>query len=136
MKQSSIFYAKSKDTRDKITEFKGIFTADGDGRYVVIGNRPAPAQGLHPSMVIFDELHVSNKDLWTALSLGSATRKDGIVTGITTAGDDGSELLLNLYRNGEYTIDSPAEMERFGFHLAYGNPCLKALLTNPSLSSN
>ncbi len=65
----------------KMTEFKGIFTADGDGRYVVIGNRPASAQGLHPSMVIFDELHVSNKDLWTALSLGSATRKDGIVIG-------------------------------------------------------
>jgi phage terminase large subunit-like protein len=101
----------------KMTEFKGIFTADGDGRYVVIGNRPASAQGLHPSMVIFDELHVSNKDLWTALSLGSATRKDGIVIGITTAGDDGSELLLNLYRNGEYAIDSPEEMERFGFFL-------------------
>ena len=99
----------------KMTEFKGIFTADGDGRYVVIGNRPASAQGLHPSLVIFDELHVSNKDLWTAMALGSATRKDGLVVGITTAGDDSSDLLLSLYDTGEVAIENPKEMERFGF---------------------
>jgi phage terminase large subunit-like protein len=99
----------------KTTEFKGIFTASGDGRYIVLGNRATSAQGMHPSMVIFDELHVSNKDLWTAMALGSATRSDGIVIGITTAGDDNSELLLNLYTKGEFAIDDPKEMERFGF---------------------
>jgi len=99
----------------KTTEFKGIFTSDGDGRYIVLGNRATSAQGMHPSMVIFDELHVSNKDLWTAMCLGSATRADGIVIGITTAGDDNSELLLNLYAKGEFALDTPEEMERFGF---------------------
>ena len=99
----------------KMTEFKGIFTANGDGRYVVMPNRPNSAQGLHPSLVIFDELHVSNKDLWTAMALGSATRKDGLLIGITTAGDDSSDLLLNLYDTGEVAIESPKEMERFGF---------------------
>ena len=99
----------------KVTEYKGIFTNDGNGRYIVLGNRATSAQGMHPSMVIFDELHVSNKDLWTAMCLGSATRSDGIVIGITTAGDDNSELLLNLYAKGELALETPQEMERYGF---------------------
>jgi len=104
-----------KNRFKKTTEFRGIYTANGDGRYVVVGNRPASAQGLHPSLVLFDEVHVANPDLWTALSLGSSTRADGLVIGITTAGDDSSRLLLNLYDKGNLAIDNPSEMERFGF---------------------
>ena len=59
-----------KNRFKKTTEFRGIYTANGDGRYVVVGNRPASAQGLHPSLVLFDEVHVANADLWTALALG------------------------------------------------------------------
>ena len=99
----------------KTTEFRGIYTSDMTGRYIVMGNRASSAQGSHPSMVIFDELHVGNPDLWTAMNLGSATRKDGIVIGITTAGDDSSLLLNSLYGKGELAIAGNAELERFGF---------------------
>jgi phage terminase large subunit-like protein len=97
------------------TEHRGLWTADGTGVYKVIAAKSATAQGLHPSMVIFDELHVANEDVWTAMSLGSATRPDGIIIGITTAGDDTSNLLKNLYERGSKAMDGDEEFERFGF---------------------
>ena len=99
----------------KTTEGRGIYTADGSGRYIVLGNRATTAQGMHPSMVIFDELHVGSSDLWVAMALGSATRLDGIVIGITTAGDDDSALLNGLYAKGQLAIEGNEDLERFGF---------------------
>lgn len=97
------------------TEHRGLYTKDEQGIYKVIGANVATAQGLHPSMVVFDELHVAKEDVWTAMSLGSATRPDGIVIGITTAGDDTSELLKNLYTRGHGAIEGQEDLERFGF---------------------
>jgi phage terminase large subunit-like protein len=97
------------------TEHRGLWTADGTGVYKVIASQAATAQGLHPSLVIFDELHMSKEDLWTAMSLCSGTRPDGIIIGITTAGDDNSTLLKNLYERGAQAIEGKEELERFGF---------------------
>lgn len=97
------------------TEHRGLWTKDGSGVYKVIAAKSATAQGLHPSMVIFDELHVANEDVWTAMALGSATRDDGLILGITTAGDDTSSLLKNLYDRGAKAIDGQEDLERFGF---------------------
>lgn len=97
------------------TEHRGLWTADGTGVYKVIAAKAATAQGLHPSLVVFDELHVANEDVWAAMALGSATRDDGIVIGITTAGDDTSNLLKNLYERGAKAIDGQEDLERFGF---------------------
>jgi phage terminase large subunit-like protein len=102
------FFARS-------TEHRGLWTKDEQGIYKVIAAQAATAQGLHPSLVVFDELHVAKSDVWTAMALGSATRPDGIVIGITTAGDDTSELLKNLYENGSKAIDGQEDLERFGF---------------------
>lgn len=97
------------------TEHRGLYTKDEQGIYKVIAANAATAQGLHPSMVIFDELHVAKQDVWTAMSLGSATRPDGLTIGITTAGDDTSELLKNLYERGARAVDGDEDLERFGF---------------------
>lgn len=99
----------------KSTEHRGLWTKDEQGIYKVIAANAATAQGLHPSMVIFDELHVAKEDVWTAMALGSATRPDGMVIGITTAGDDTSTLLKHLYERGAKAIDGEEDMERFGF---------------------
>lgn len=99
------------------TEHRGLWTADGTGVYKVIAAKAATAQGLHPSLVVFDELHVANEDVWTAMALGSGTRPDGITIGITTAGDDTSSLLKNLYERGTKAIDGQEDLERFGFFL-------------------
>ena len=99
----------------KSTEHRGLWTKDGTGIYKVIAAKAATAQGLHPSLVVFDELHVANEDVWTAMSLGSATRPDGLTIGITTAGDDTSNLLKHLYERGMAAIQGQEDLERFGF---------------------
>ena len=128
------FFARS-------TEHRGLWTKDETGIYKVIAAKAATAQGLHPSMVIFDELHVANSDVWTAMALGSATRSDGMVIGITTAGDDTSDLLKNLYDNGAKAVEGLPDMERFGF-FCWESPKGCALddeeavrMSNPQLAS-
>ena len=104
-----------KSLFSRSTEHRGLWTSDGTGVYKVIAAKAATAQGMHPSMVVFDELHVANEDVWTAMALGSATRPDGIIIGITTAGDDTSELLKKLYERGGKSVDEDPNFERFGF---------------------
>lgn len=59
-------------------------------------------QGLNPNLVIFDEVHVQPDDrLWTALTLGSGTRRNPLTLGITTAGYDLDSLLGRLYQYGK-----------------------------------
>jgi phage terminase large subunit-like protein len=97
------------------TEHRGLYTKDEQGIYKVVAANAATVQGLHPSLVIFDELHVAKEDVWTAMALGSATRPDGLTIGITTAGDDTSELLKNLYDRGARAVEGQEDLERFGF---------------------
>lgn len=74
-------------------------------------------QGLNPEFVIFDEVHVQrNSDLWDALTLGSGTRVDPLVVGITTAGDDVDDSLLgDLYRHGAAVATGELHDPSFGF---------------------
>lgn len=106
-----------KALMNRSTEHRGLWTSDGTGVYKVIGANANTAQGLHPSLVVFDELHVAKEDVWTAMSLGSGTRDDGIIIGITTAGDDTSYLLKHLYERGAKSVEADPEFERFGFFL-------------------
>ncbi len=44
-------------------------------------------EGLNPSMVVFDEVHVQPDDsLWSVMNLGSGARANPLILGITTAG--------------------------------------------------
>lgn len=59
-------------------------------------------QGLNPSFVIFDEVHVQpNRDLWDAMVLGMGARKRPMIVGITTAGYDRDTLAWDLYERGQ-----------------------------------
>lgn len=58
-------------------------------------------QGLNPSFVIFDEVHVQpNRDLWDAMVLGMGARRRPMIVGITTAGFDRDSLCWDLYQRG------------------------------------
>lgn len=73
-------------------------------------------QGLNPSLVIFDELHIQkNDDLWDALTLGSGARKDPMVIGITTAGFDLDTIAGRLYNYGKSVANGEIEDDNFGF---------------------
>jgi phage terminase large subunit-like protein len=73
-------------------------------------------QGLNPSLVIFDEVHVQpNDDLWDALTLGSGARRDPLVVGITTAGYDLETLCGRLYLYGQQVARGEIDDPAFGF---------------------
>jgi phage terminase large subunit-like protein len=99
----------------KASESRGIVTADGTGRYDVKPAKEGALQGIPISLCLFDELHLAKKGMWSAAVLGTAQREDGIVIGITTAGDQNSETLLDLYKTGQAASAGDPELERFGY---------------------
>jgi phage terminase large subunit-like protein len=73
-------------------------------------------QGLNPSTVVFDELHVQKDDeLWDALTLGSGARVDPLIVAITTAGYDLDSLCGRLYQFGKRVSAGEEEGRYFGF---------------------
>ena len=112
--QSNPFLAKRFK---KATEQRGIVTADGTGRYDVKAAKESALQGIPISLCLFDELHLAKPGMWSAAVLGTSQRQDGLVIGITTAGDQNSETLLDLYRSGKNAAGGDPELERFGFFL-------------------
>lgn len=99
----------------KATEQRGITTLDSSGRYDVKAAKEAALQGIPMSLCLFDELHLAKKGMWSAAVLGTAQRKDGMVIGITTAGDQSSETLIELYKLGTAAAQGDKDLERFGF---------------------
>jgi phage terminase large subunit-like protein len=99
----------------KATEQRGILTADGSGRYDVKAAKESALQGIPMSLCLFDELHIAKKGMWSAAVLGTAQRKDGMVIGITTAGDQSSETLIDLYKLGTAAAQGDPDLERIGF---------------------
>ena len=85
--------------------------------YRVLSSDGKLQQGLNPSLVIFDELHVQpNDDLWDALTLGSGARQDPLVVGITTAGFDLDTLCGRLYNYGKSVSAGEVNDDTFGFY--------------------
>ena len=71
------------------------------GTYKAVSADAGLQQGLNPSCVIFDELHVfKNPELYEALTLGSATRRSPLTVVISTAGYDLDTPLGRLYSYG------------------------------------
>jgi len=84
--------------------------------YRVLSSDGKLAQGLNPSLVVFDELHVQrNDDLYDALTMGSGARLDPLVVAITTAGFDLESLCGRLYQYGKRVAAGEASEDQFGF---------------------
>lgn len=74
----------------------------GEGIYRVLSADAQLQQGLNPSFVIFDEVHVQkNRDLWDAMRYGMGARANPMLIGITTAGFDKTTLAWELYEQGQ-----------------------------------
>lgn len=98
----------------KTTERRGIVSADGLARYDIRPAKESALQGLPLDVVLADELHLFKTGMWTAAVLGTSAR-NGFIAGITTAGDETSETLIELYKQGERAANGDPELERFGF---------------------
>jgi phage terminase large subunit-like protein len=95
----------------KLTETRGIKTLDGS-RYEIKAANANTLQGIPVSVGIVDEVHLVNEKTWDALASGTGARPDTLLVGITTAGDENSELLNRLYKNADKAI--AGDLDRFG----------------------
>lgn len=75
-------------------------------------------QGLAPSIVIVDELHVFSEgrgaDSWAALTEGSGDRQESLVVAISTAGATMDSLLGRLVQYGRDVIEGAIDDKAFG----------------------
>lgn len=94
----------------KATDTRGIVSSKGS-KYEIKASKSGAVQGLATSLGIIDELHITSPSLWTDLVNGTAAKSNGLVFGITTAGDEESALLITLYKRAE---DAG---ERYGFFI-------------------
>ena len=103
--QASLVYDRTMDVIrntslskrfDRLTDTRGIRTKTG-GRYEIKATKSAALQGIPVDGALADEVHLLKAALWSDLVNGTGGRPDCLVAGITTAGDDDSELLLHLY---------------------------------------
>lgn len=97
----------------KATQTRGINAVSG-GKYDIIAAKGEALQGLPVSLGLVDEVHICKPELWSSLVKGTGGRNNGLVIGITTAGDDKSELLKDLYRQAEMAIDGHPDHQRLG----------------------
>lgn len=95
----------------KATDTRGIHATNGSV-YHIKASKSGAVQGLATSLGIIDELHITSPALWSDLVNGTSAKVRGMVFGITTAGDEESELLIRLYKTAE---DDPPE--RFGYFI-------------------
>ena len=99
----------------KTTERRGIVSADGLSRYDIRPAKESALQGMPLDTILADELHLWKKGMYTACVMGTSAKPDGILIGITTAGDETSETLIDLYKQGQRAANGDPELERFGF---------------------
>lgn len=97
--------------------------AGPDGIYKVLAADAGLAQGLNPSLVLFDELaHCpAAADLWVTMTQGSATRTRPLVIGITTAGPVFTRLgfhsqAYRMYQYGKQVCTGELQDDAFYFH--------------------
>lgn len=93
--QARIVFGEAKKAVENDPELKGLAKTYRDAIeipemgsiYRVLSAEAYTKEGLNPSLVIFDEVHVQPDDeLWNVMLLGSGTRRNPLVLGITTAG--------------------------------------------------
>ena len=110
IQNSPVLSAECKVYRDaiEVPQFGSV--------YRVLSSDGKLAQGLNPSTVIFDELHVQpNSELYDALTLGSGNRVEPLVVGITTPGFDLDSLCGQLYQYGKRVAGGEIDDPSFGF---------------------
>lgn len=122
--QANIIYQRVKHVIDawpwlsqrfkRTTETRGIGKRDGSGKYTANPAKEAALQGLPFVRVLLDEGHLAKKGIWTAATKGTSAVTDAQVIMITTAGDQTSETLIELYKSAERAIAGDPMLERFG----------------------
>ncbi len=88
----------------RTTETRSLVTHAG-ARYKVLPSKESALQGHSMSLVIADEIHLMKQGVFNAVVIGAGQVQDSLLFGITTAGDEESTLLLDLY--AKLNVGSP-----------------------------
>lgn len=124
VEQANVVYRRVKFAVDHSPLLSGLLHASGTrgirwrderGAYAVYPSKADGLQSVPVTLGIADELHLMRREMWYSIVNGQRAQADALVVGITTAGDDLSELLKELYQRGYQAIADPAADERFGF---------------------
>lgn len=103
-----------------------IEVPDTGSVYRVLSAEAYTKEGLNPTFVVFDEVHVQpNRELWDVMSLASGARPEPLMVGITTAGvrydtSGRDSLAFQLYEYGKQVASG--EVEDPTFFLAWWEP--------------
>jgi phage terminase large subunit-like protein len=110
-----------------VTPYKDALEVTATGSvYRCLASTADLREGLNPTLVLFDELHVQpNADLWSVMTLGSGARRNPLVLGITTAGEkidrNGQDsFCYQLYDHGRRV--ARGEVEDPSFFFAWWEP--------------
>lgn len=95
----------------KVTDTRGIRHENGT-RYEIKASKGDTLQGIPISVAIIDEVHLVTPKAWDALVSGTGARTNSLLIGITTAGNEDSELLARLYESADKAI--AGEINGFG----------------------
>lgn len=116
--QRTAYAVKNDPTLNKVlkaTGTRGVTRRDGSGQYKLYPSLPEGLQSVPVTLCVADELHLSQAAMWDSIVKGQTAQRDGLLVGVTTAGDENSALLKRLYKQGYDAIQDPES--RFGFFL-------------------
>lgn len=111
--------------RVKVYKHELIWPAT-ETRFKVLSAEAYTKEGLNPTMVIFDEVHVQPTDeLWDVMALAMGAREEPMLLGITTAGDPADRLgndslCYRLYAHGKKV--AAGEVDDPSFYFAWWEP--------------
>jgi phage terminase large subunit-like protein len=94
--------------------------------YKVLSAEAYSKEGLNPSLVLFDEVHVQpNRELWDVMALAAGARPEPLLVGITTAGarfdtTGQDSLCYSLYQYGRRIASR--EVDDPSFFMAWWEP--------------
>lgn len=89
--------------------------------YRVLSAEAYTKEGLNPTAVYFDEVHVQpNRELWDVMALATGARPEPLMVGITTAGvrydsSGGDSLCYTLYEHGKRVASGEVDDPSFFF---------------------
>ncbi len=110
------------ELRDRIKVYRDSMEFVETGSiYRVLSAEASSAEGLSPTLTVFDEVHVQpNSRLWDTMTLGSGARKNSLTLAITTAGVKGDRfgndsICYQLYQHGQRLVKGEVEDPSFFF---------------------
>jgi len=127
--QAKIVFGTAKRMVELDPELSGIskvyrdaIEVTGTGAvYRVLSREAGASEGLSPTFVVFDEVHVQPDDeLWNVMQLGAGARREPMLLGITTAGSrtdthGRDTLCYRLYQHGRRVVAGEVDDPTFFF---------------------